>query len=179
MNLFYKGVSMRAVVVVVLTIFLAACGSSGDKRLAAPDQDGDGIADAQDECANSAVDSIVDEAGCALFSGPIENLVFKAGDHRLDGNSRKVLDNLIAELARHPTVSISLDGHTDNRGSAETNLQLSKKRVMSVVRYLVSNGVEGRRLKPYGYGESAPIVSNATPEGRARNRRIDVDIVAQ
>lgn len=179
MNLLFKDVSMRAVVIVVLTLFLAACGSSGDKRVDALDQDGDSIADVQDECVNTAIGSIVDETGCALFSGPIQGLVFQAGDHRLDGNSRTILDSLIAELARHPTVSISLDGHTDNRGSAEANLQLSKKRVMSVVRYLVSNGVEGRRLKPYGYGESAPIVSNATPEGRARNRRIEVDIVAQ
>ena len=105
--------------------------------------------------------------------------MFQAGDHRLDANSRIALDSLIAELARRPTVSISLGGHTDNRGSAEANLQLSKKRVMSVVRYLVSHGVAGTRLKPYGYGESKPVVSNATPEGRARNRRIEVDIIAQ
>lgn len=172
---------MKTVVVVVLALFLVACGSSGDKRVdALEDQDGDTIVDAQDECGQSAVDSVAGvETGCALLTGPIQNLMFQAGDHRLDGNARIALDSLVAELARRPTVSISLEGHTDNRGSAEANLQLSKKRVMSVVRYLVSNGVEGSRLKPYGYGESAPVVSNATPEGRARNRRIEVDIIAQ
>ncbi|MEE9335331.1 MAG: OmpA family protein [Granulosicoccaceae bacterium] len=171
---------MKTVVSVLLALFLVACGSGGDKRVAAlEDQDGDSIADAQDDCGQTADGSVVGETGCALFYGPIQNLAFQPGDHRLDGNSRIALDKLIAELAKHPEVSISLGGHTDNRGSAKANLELSKKRVISVVRYLVSNGVKGTRIKPYGFGESQPIVSNATLEGRIRNRRIEVDVIEQ
>jgi len=171
---------MKAVVIVVLAMFMVGCASRGDSRSdAAIDVDSDGVADAQDLCQQTAAGSIVDESGCALFAGPIKDLAFEPGDHRLDGNSRTALDRLISQLALHPTVTISLDGHTDNRGKASANLQLSKKRVMAVVRYLVSNGVEPTRLKPYGYGESRPIVSNATLEGRIRNRRIEVRVVAQ
>ena len=171
---------MRTIFVVILALFLVACGSSGDKRVEAiADQDGDSVVDSVDECGQTAIGSVVSESGCAIFTGPIQNLAFKPGDHRLDGDSRIALDNLIAELARNPGVSISLGGHTDNRGSATANLQLSKKRVMSVVRYLVSNGVEPTRLKPYGFGESHPIVSNATLEGRIRNRRIEIDVIEQ
>ncbi len=156
---------MRTVVIVMLALSLAACGSRGDKRV--------------ETVADQGTNSMLDAQAEAMFNGPIENLAFKPGDHRLDGESRMALDKLIAELMRNPGVSISLGGHTDNRGNAADNLELSKNRVMSVVRYLVSNGVEGSRLKPYGFGESAPVVSNATPEGRIRNRRIEVDIIEQ
>ena len=170
--------NIKATVVVLLTVLSVGCASWGDsKNVKAADQETNGIAEAQDVCQPTESGNVVNDASCAFFAGPIENLDFKAGDHRLNGSSRVALDELITELARNPAVSISLGGHTDNRGSAAANLQLSKKRVMSVVRYLVSNGVEPTRLKPYGYGESQPIVSNATPEGRMKNRRIEVSVI--
>ena len=164
-NPVFKGFNMRTVVIVVLALFLVACGSRGDKRV--------------ETIADQGSNSMLDAQAEAMFNGPIQNLVFQPGDHRLNSESRMALDKLIAELVRNPGVSISLGGHTDNRGSATANLELSKNRVMSVVRYLVSNGIEGSRLKPYGFGESSPVVSNATPEGRIRNRRIEVDIIEQ
>ena len=175
-----KGVNMRAVIIVLLATLSVGCASLSGSRSEKPmDQDNDSIADAQDVCGQTASGSVVNESGCALFTGPIENLEFGPDDHGLNSGSRAALDNLITELARNPEVFISLGGHTDNRGSAAANLQLSKKRVMAVVRYLVSNGVDPRRLKPYGFGESRPIVSNATEEGRIKNRRIEVNVIAQ
>ncbi|MBX2839010.1 MAG: OmpA family protein [Gammaproteobacteria bacterium] len=118
-----------------------------------------------------------DAAVEALFEGKIDGLEFGSGDHNLTNASRKVLATLVENLKAHPEVIVALGGHTDNRGSAAANLELSKRRVMAVVKYLVVNGIDGRRLQPYGYGESRPIVSNATPDGRQMNRRIEMSIV--
>jgi len=131
---------MKAVVIVVLAMSIVGCASRGDSR-------NEAVVDVNSEAVVEAMDP-------TLLSGPIENLNFQPGDHRLDGNSRTALDDLIAKLNRYPDVTISLDGHTDNRGNAADNLQLAKRRVMSVVKYLVSNGVEPTRLKPYAYSNA-------------------------
>lgn len=139
-----------------------------------PDRDGDLVADTDDQCLDSAPGSAVDTKGCAIFSGVIQNLVFAPDDDALNPQARKALDVLIADLNAYPDVVIAVDGHTDNRGLASNNLDLSKRRVIAVVRYLVEQGVSAARLKPYGYGESRPMKSNATVEGRRSNRRIEV-----
>ena len=84
---------------------------------------------------------------------------------------------MVDALLRYPDAVISVEGHTDNRGSAADNLELSKQRVLSVVRYMVSQGMSPDRIKPYGYGESRPRAANATAEGREQNRRIEINIV--
>ena len=67
--------------------------------------------------------------------------------------------------------------HTDNQGSAESNLKLSKQRVISVVRYLIRKGVPKTQLRALAYGESRPMVSNDTADGRKRNRRVEFEVV--
>jgi OOP family OmpA-OmpF porin len=169
----------RALLITFFALSLAACGSIGGSRVQIVDLDNDGVADELDACLQTREGSVVDDAGCELFNGPIADLEFPPGEHRLNVNARAALDKLVTDLNANPTVNIALGGHTDNRGSAASNLELSKLRVMSVVRYLVSEGIAGSRLKPYGYGESRPVVSNATLEGRVQNRRIEVSVIAQ
>jgi len=143
---------------------------------ASRDTDGDRVVDALDECAQTRAGHPVDDQGCELFDGVLQGVNFAPGAAALNAAARKSLDRLILLLRQHQAVVLSIDGHTDNRGSAGDNLALSKKRVMSVVKYLVVKGIDGRRLRPYGYGESRPKVSNATSGGRQQNRRIEISV---
>ena len=77
----------------------------------------------------------------------------------------------------HPDVRVLLSAHTDNEGDENANLGLSKYRARSVVRYLVTQGVRVSRLQARAFGESRPIASNQTDEGRAINRRIEISVV--
>lgn len=141
------------------------------------DRDNDGIVDISDKCLDTTAGSLVDASGCEIVTGVIEGLEFEPNESELSVDSRLILSKMVDALLRYPEVVISVEGHTDNRGSAVDNLELSKQRVLSVVRYMVSQGMSPDRIKPYGYGESRPRAANATPEGRERNRRIEINIV--
>ncbi len=141
------------------------------------DADQDGITDSADKCADTAADALVDETGCEIVTGVIEGLEFGPNETELSASSRLVLGKLVDALLRYPDVIISVEGHTDNRGAAADNLELSKQRVLSVVRYMVLQGISPDRIKPYGYGESRPRAANATAAGREQNRRIEINIV--
>ena len=79
-------------------------------------------------------------------------------------------------LQNNPTLSVELGGHTDNTGTAEANKKLSEARAKAVYGYLVSNSIVASRLSFQGYGESRPVATNDTPEGRAENRRVEMTI---
>ena len=83
------------------------------------------------------------------------------------------LDELAAELVKHPEIKLEIRGYTDSIGSAASNLRLSQKRADSVKRYLVSRGVIVSQLRAIGFGEANPIAPNSTKQGRAKNRRIE------
>lgn len=168
----------QSTLILCCALLLGACGTTA-QNAALLDKDNDTVTDALDECPMTVPGSPVDLAGCSLFRGKIEAVEFGPGDHRLNASSRESLANLVTLINAHPQVVLQLGGHTDNRGSARENLALSKRRVMSVVRYLVANGVAAERLKPTGYGESRPVVSNATESGRAQNRRIEMSVFTQ
>ncbi|ASJ75296.1 OmpA family protein [Granulosicoccus antarcticus] len=143
----------------------------------AQDADKDGIPDSEDECADSSSTALVDATGCEIVTGVIEGLNFGPDKTELSSDSRAALSKLVEALLRYPEVVIAVEGHTDNRGAAADNLELSKQRVLSVVRYMVSQGITADRIKPYGYGESRPRAANATAIGREQNRRIEINIV--
>lgn len=168
----------RYCVIAVTVLLLGACGSTPNRPVVS-DKDGDSIVDADDQCPRTALNSPVDERGCSLFKGNIEAVEFAPGDHRLNAESRESLAKLVERLNQYPEVVLQLAGHTDNRGAARDNLALSKRRVMSVVRFLVANGIDADRLKPFGFGEARPVMSNATAAGRAQNRRIEMSVVTQ
>lgn len=116
----------------------------------------------------------------------LDRILFDSGEAVLKPGGAAVLDKVAAVLAQHPTLKIHVIGHTDNvpiRSSARSrfasNWELSTARATAAVRYLTeSAGVAPGRLGVVGYGEFRPIADNATPEGRARNRRIAITILS-
>lgn len=142
------------------------------------DSDGDGVVNEIDRCADTPPGKVVDDAGCS-FAGVVEGLYFASSSSDLDSASRAVLDAIIFELLKHPTVLLEVQAHTDNRGPARGNLELSQARAEAVVRYMIQGGISSTRLRPVGYGESRPAFQNATEEGRRRNRRVEFRTIEQ
>jgi OOP family OmpA-OmpF porin len=87
-----------------------------------------------------------------------------------------ILDEAAEILRDQPNVEVSVDGHTDAIGSDAYNQKLSERRAQAVADYLSSHGVSANRLRPRGFGESRPVASNDTEEGRAQNRRVELNI---
>ncbi len=87
------------------------------------------------------------------------------------------LDNLVAMLKRHPEFNLTIAGHTDQIGNADLNMELSKKRAQKVASYLVKHGIAAERLRAFGYGSTRPIDQSGTPEGLAKNRRVEFEIL--
>lgn len=101
------------------------------------------------------------------------NIFFRTASARLDEKSRFLLVALSDIVTRCPDLVIEVAGHTDDVGGDAQNQALSDARARSVVAYLAEKGVVADRLRPVGYGEARPIAGNGTPDGRARNRRIE------
>ena len=101
-----------------------------------------------------------------------DQLSFDTGSARLRPSSQAELGNIAAILANCPNVRMTIAGYTDNVGSAEANLRLSRDRSNAVVASLVNKGVSRDHLAAEGHGEENPVADNATAEGRARNRRV-------
>jgi outer membrane protein OmpA-like peptidoglycan-associated protein len=95
-------------------------------------------------------------------------------------NHRALLDKVRRAAAVFPSSQIVIEGHTDSYGGDEANMALSRRRAEAVSAYLATElGVPAVRLSAVGYGETQPIANNETPQGRERNRRIDVLIEPQ
>jgi OOP family OmpA-OmpF porin len=92
-------------------------------------------------------------------------------------DSRPILNAAVSILNENRDVRISVEGHTDAIGSDEYNEQLSLRRSEVVYRYLVNHGIAPDRMEVVGYGESRPVATNETPEGRAQNRRTELHVV--
>ena len=120
-----------------------------------------------------------------LFLQPIEvgltvrlkNIYFDFDKTTLKKESFVELNKVVDFLKQNPHVEIEISGHTDSKGSDEYNLNLSQGRSQSVVDYIVSQGIDSYRLTAHGYGETQPIETNDTDEGRANNRRVEFTVV--
>lgn len=108
----------------------------------------------------------------------LENIFFDTDKSLLLQQSYKELLQLLTILQEHPGMRIEIGGHTDSRGSNEHNLRLSENRAKAVVDFLTRKGIDPKRLQYKGYGSSIPIDSNATEEGRAKNRRVAFTILS-
>jgi len=145
--------------------------------VAPEDGDNDGVNDVVDQCKDTGPGIPVDETGCDVFGGVIAGVNFESGSAQLTAGAQTVLDKVASVLGDYPDISVAIDAHTDNQGDARGNLELSRQRAISVARYLVTRNVAAARLKPRAFGESQPLTSNATREGRAQNRRVEFSIV--
>ncbi|WP_459211210.1 OmpA family protein [Aquimarina rhabdastrellae] len=103
---------------------------------------------------------------------------FATNSYALNAKSKANLNKLIGIFKEFPDTNITVEGHTDNRGNADYNLTLSKNRAESVVKYLTSKGLNPYRFQTFWHGESLPKYTNDTAEGRAKNRRVELGIVA-
>ncbi|THU40880.1 flagellar motor protein MotB [Niastella caeni] len=109
----------------------------------------------------------------------LKNIFFDLGKFDLKPESTIELDNIYQLLKENPTLKIQISGHTDNIGKATDNMTLSNNRAQAVVKYLVSKGVEAPRLTFKGYGATQPVADNSTEEGRAQNRRTELQVISQ
>ena len=104
------------------------------------------------------------------------DMKFQFGSAKLLRSSENYLDNVVGMMKAFPRMRITINGHTDNIGSEETNQTLSEKRAQSVFDYLVKHGIDPNRMSCHGYGLRYPIDTNATEAGRARNRRVEIEV---
>jgi len=107
-----------------------------------------------------------------------EKILFAFSKSDLSDSAKKNLNNLATILNNNPNTNIEIQGHTDSRGTEEYNMGLSLRRANAVRDYLISQGIDGKRMTVKGYGETAPAYSNDTPEGMAQNRRVEFLITA-
>ncbi|WDF78718.1 OmpA family protein [Mucilaginibacter sp. AW1-7] len=147
------------------------------------DSDGDGVADQFDKCPGTAAGSVVDGSGCVIvFPKPAadsvvakptaySNIQFEFDSSVLRTSSYPVLDATSADL-RASGKGVEVDGFASSEGTAAHNMSLSKDRANSVKTYLVNSGVDAKKVKIKGYGETMPIADNSTEEGRVLNRRV-------
>ena len=142
-----------------------------------PDNDGDGILDAEDDCPADAGNR------CGIKVDPCEiridqTVQFEYDQAVIKPESFAILDAVVSLMSTRDTVKkVEVQGHTDNEGTPDYNLDLSQRRADAVVAYFVGKGIAAERLAPRGYGQTKPIAANATAAGRAQNRRVQFIIL--
>ncbi len=153
-----------------------------------PDSDGDGIPDNEDKC--PTVPGIAANNGCPAtdlapevktevqnkLNFAAKNIEFETGSDRIRTTSFKDLDNVVAIMNQYKDLKLNIDGHTDNVGKESANVDLSMRRAVAVNNYLVKKGISQNRLAASGFGPSKPIATNATVEGKQKNRRVELNI---
>ncbi len=160
-----------------------------------PDNDKDGIPDGQDRCPTAAEvrNAYEDEDGCpdtrpelpsrvTLTNQQLrisEQIKFKLNSDVILKESYGILDDVAKVLKAYPRIKIRVEGHTDDQGSEVYNLDLSKRRATSVLKYLVQGGVGADRLKSVGLGEGQPLEEGTSEKARANNRRVEFHILEQ
>jgi outer membrane protein OmpA-like peptidoglycan-associated protein len=162
------------------------------------DSDNDGIPDYLDECPHSPPGAKVLPNGCALVGDCrkphpgeqvdangcaveqnfiLKGVKFEFDSDRLTPEAQRILDQVAITLQAYPNVNVEVEGHTDNIGSEAYNLGLSERRSIAVKKYLSEHAVSAGRMTPIGYGETRPIATNDTDEGREENRRVELHVV--
>lgn len=148
-----------------------------------PDTDGDGLTDDVDNCPELAGNKA--NQGCpeltaadqALLKSAVDNIKFITGKYKLISTSYPTLNQVAALLKRHPTYHIRIEGHTDDRGDAAANKQLSRLRAKACFDYLhEEGGVPEERMSYKGFGEEQPRATNETISGRRQNRRVELTL---
>ncbi len=132
------------------------------------DTDGDGVLDVNDKCPNTPKGAKVDKDGCWAYHG----VFFDFDESTIKPEFLPLFDNAVFVLNQNSDLTVEIQGHTDDVGTEEYNLELSEKRAQAVKDYLVEKGIDPARLTVKGFGKSNPAEDNDTEEGRAYNRRV-------
>jgi outer membrane protein OmpA-like peptidoglycan-associated protein len=165
-------------------------GSSLEGGCPSRDRDRDGVPDGIDQCPDAAevVNGYLDVDGCPdakpsrveITSEQIvikQRINFATGKDTILADSFPVLDDVAQVMKDYPKLKVEIGGHTDNVGDDTANQKLSKNRADSVFEYLLTRGVSAARMVTIGYGETRPIDTNRTDEGRLNNRRVEFIII--
>jgi outer membrane protein OmpA-like peptidoglycan-associated protein len=158
------------------------CPSRPTEVVRDSDSDGDGVDDSRDKCPATPAGISADASGCPIvipkMEGPrtvtLRGVTFMSGRDELTPSSLMVLDEVAKQLVAVPELKIEIAGHTDSKGTRIRNIKLSLARAEAVRAYLVMQGVPAERLTARGYGPDKPVASNAGPNGRAMNRRVEL-----
>ncbi|MEN9699485.1 MAG: hypothetical protein RLZZ301_683 [Bacteroidota bacterium] len=158
-------------------------GPKANKGCPYKDSDNDGLLDKDDDCPNTPGPKsnkgcpVIEQEVVEVLKTAFDNLEFETGKDVILEASKVSLNELAAVMIKKPTWKLEISGHTDNVGDDNANLVLSKKRAESLKAYLVSQGVDAAHLTTFYFGETKPIAPNDTPEGRQKNRRVEMKIV--
>lgn len=145
----------------------AAVGYTMDKQ----------IKELKEQTAGSGVDVTETDNGQAILVNLPDGVTFDVGSSTLKPEFRATLDKVAESLIQYPNSLIDVYGHTDSTGSDAFNQTLSENRARTVMNYLITKGVPAARIRSQGFGETMPVADNGTPEGRTKNRRVEVKIV--
>jgi len=163
-------------------------GSTVDARGCPMDSDGDGVYDGIDQCPDTPHGAKVDAKGCPISAKEAElldtgklrlrNVFFDTNKATLKPESYAALDETGGILEKWPQLRIEVGGHTDSQGADAYNMDLSRRRAQAVLDYLTGKfKIEAGQYTAKGYGESNPVASNDTAEGRAQNRRVELNVL--
>ena len=147
-----------------------------------PDRDGDGIADDQDKCPDLA--GIAANNGCPEVSNEVTRKIdeqatqifFKSASDQLTASSFTSINQVADLLKADGKLQITVSGYTDNSGKKESNITLSQKRAGAVKQALEKAGIDAGRIAAQGFGDADPVADNGTPEGRRKNRRVEIKL---
>jgi len=135
------------------------------------------IKELKEQTAGSGVDVTETDNGSAILVNLPDGVTFDVGSSTLKPEFRATLDKVAQSLIQYPNSLVDVYGHTDSTGSDAFNQTLSESRARTVMNYLISRGVPAARLRSQGFGETMPVASNDTADGRAKNRRVEIKIV--
>ncbi len=146
-----------------------------------PDNDKDTVPDVKDQCPNEIGSTSQEPLGCPTNALVVvtdcevkitQQIHFEFNKDKIRPESFPVLDAVVEALQKNRAIKIEVQGHTDNKGAAAYNKNLSDRRAKSVMKYLLEHGVEMSRLASHGFGFERPLVDNSTEQNRALNRRV-------
>ncbi len=135
------------------------------------------IKELKETTAGSGIDVTPTDNGSAILVNLPNGVTFDTDSTVVKPAFRDTLDRVASSLTQYPNSLIDVYGHTDSTGSDAYNMTLSQRRAQAVADYLSSRGVAASRIRSQGFGETQPVASNATEEGRSANRRVEIKIV--
>nr|WP_262920277.1 OmpA family protein [Parabacteroides sp. FAFU027] len=140
-----------------------------------PDRDNDGVADKDDKCPDVA--GPASNGGCPVVEKQgIPNLLFATNQYAITPEHQTILSDVVKTLNANKDSKLLVNGHADSTGPDEYNQKLSEKRATSVKVYLVKKKIAAKRISTAGYGETQPVGDNNTEEGKAQNRRAELQL---